>query len=66
MDANIVLTILLLITVFGVGVVLVVGVTSTVGSDPLFRNQMMRLRVALQGAAVVIIILMFLVGNITS
>tara|TARA_B100000315_G_scaffold239599_1_gene258590 strand:+ start:445 stop:645 length:201 start_codon:yes stop_codon:yes gene_type:complete len=66
MSATIVLPILLLITVIGIGVVLVVGITSTVNADPIFRNQMMRLRVALQGVAVVIIVLIIILEGMSS
>lgn len=64
MSTTLILPILLLITVTGIGVVLAVGITSTVGADPVFRNQMMRLRVALQGIAVVIIVLMLILANV--
>lgn len=64
MSATFILPALLLITVIGIGVVLAVGITSTVGTDPGFRNQMMRLRVLLQGVAVVIIVLMLVVASI--
>ena len=65
MSATIILSILLLITVMSIGVVLANGITSTVSAEPIFRNQMMRLRVALQGVAVVIVVLIIILENMS-
>jgi hypothetical protein len=65
MSATIVLSILLLITVMSIGVILAIGITSSVSAEPIFQNQMMRLSISLQGVAVVIVVLIIILENMS-